>query len=639
MIQENFFFFGVESHPLFGSLYRPRGDNPHGPVPEASGRGIVVCDSLFEEKLWCERAFANLGRYLAGRGYQVLVFDYFGYGNSVGDSIDVDVNSLERDIESACDLLRQAGTNRITLLGVRWSAALACRIAARRDDIDSVAIVNPVKKWKTEFMKALRANVAAQYAIFRKTVMTRDEIVEELNAGGDCVRSGYKMNNIDGYFFSRKFLEQCNEIKLPVEMPDHVRTVRIISIPEKKPVPVDNGEKLALAFHSAGVSCDSVVLEDENAFWLNNEIFTSVTPRLYSELDSWMGTIDAGRKRPAPGSLSQPDISESAVHAGVRESVIEFETRRGDLLDGIIYEPADKPIRDPAFVFSHGGLIGMNGAFRFYTYTARRLAAAGYPCLCFDPHGMGRSHGTIDNKDRLTLFREINHGLLADDVGDAVSVLKKKTGTTRTALFGVCGGAITNLIAQSRYHDVDASFQLSTPVMLPSLQGGIKRMSPGFARFYLKLYLRKIFDPRGLWRFITFRSDYRKMLRTINAAMSGLFDKKPRTPKRPGGLAAGSQQPVEEGLIFNQDFLNSYRNIVARGGKLVFFYGENDSFKWEFQHDFADNFPGDLEAGKELVTVEEIKQANHMYTLREWQNEICDYCLNWADRFAGPGPA
>jgi len=637
MTDEKFFFFREHKRPLFGSLYSPDREAPTD--PSTAGRGLVICDSLFEEKFWSERVFANMGRHLAGLGYHVVVFDYYGYGNSAGDSIEVNATTLERDINSACDLLRQCGVKRLSLLGVRWSAALTCRVARDRVDVDGLALINPVKKWKPEFMKALRANVAGQYAIFRKTVMTRDEIVDEVTDGGDCLRSGYRMNNIDGYFFSRQFLEQCSDINLPVELPERVKSVRLITIPERKTAVTNGEEKLALQFHESGVSCDSIVLEGENAFWLNNEIFTSRTPALYKDIGTWLGTLDSGLHKPAPAVFAEPPVQESVVLNGVRESVVQFESRHGDRLDGVLYVPEGQPSRDPAFVFSHGGLIGMNGAFRFYTHTARRMAAAGYPCLCFDPHGMGRSQGLIENTDRLALFREINHGLLADDVGDAASVLKERTGATRTALFGVCGGAITNLIAQSRNKHIDASFQLSTPVMLPSLHGGIKRMSAGYARFYLGLYMRKIFDPHGLWRFITFRSDYRKMLKTIKAAAGGSIKKKTKRVDRPARINAGSQQPVEEGLVFNEDFLDSYRSIVSRGGRLVFFYGENDSFKWEYHNDFADNFPKDVEAGRDLVSVEVIKQANHMYTLREWQNEICEYCLKWAEKvkFSRPG--
>ena len=75
----------------------------------------------------CERVVANLGRHLSDLGYAVLVFDYFGYGNSVGSSIEVGLPGLVQDIDDACDLLAGAGIGRISLVGIRWGAALACQ--------------------------------------------------------------------------------------------------------------------------------------------------------------------------------------------------------------------------------------------------------------------------------------------------------------------------------------------------------------------------------------------------------------------------------------------------------------------------------------------------------------------------------
>ena len=151
-------------------------------------------------------------------GCTVFSFDYRGYGNSPGETDDVDVAGLERDVLDACGLLRKRGCGRIALVGVRWGAALAERVAASREDVDALFFVQPVIAWRKTLMAALRSNVAGQYAIFKKAVMTREEIVKELLAGGDCVRSGYRMNNIDGYIISRLFFEQSEAVSMPLAL-------------------------------------------------------------------------------------------------------------------------------------------------------------------------------------------------------------------------------------------------------------------------------------------------------------------------------------------------------------------------------------------------------------------------------------
>ncbi len=649
MATEKVMFFRRGDRPMFGMLYGSD-DTARVASPSKRRRGLVICSSLFEEKFWCERVFANLGRHLADLGYEVLVFDYYGYGNSSGHSIDVDVRSLERDVEDACELMAGAGLEKITLLGVRWGAALAC-LGARHKNVDSIFLVNPVKNWKADLMKALRANVAGQYAIFRKTAMTREEIIDELSAGRDCVRSGYAMNNIEGYFFSRDFLEQSQQVKLPVELPERVKHVTVFTIPEKKGAPAGREDTLAAEFRSAGVNCDDVTITEDNAFWINNEIFSSVAPRLNHQLADRLGRLDGGEPAPAGQKRRDPDVFDSFAKDGVLERAVSFTSREGHLLFGVTYLPDGQKQRDMAFVFSHGGLIGMNGAYRFHTRLARRFAREGYPCLCFDPKGMGRAQGNHHGKDRVILFREINLGLLADDVGDAVDFFEKTIGDSEFVLFGVCGGAITNIIAHGRYDSIDASIQLSVPVMLPALTGGIVRMSAGFAKFYLGMYVRKIFNPKAWWRFLSLQSDYEKIFKALRAAGGGVLDRltfrrrstapanpgeRPKAGKRvkkttrPSAEGEVPQPTPDEGLRFNDAYLEAYRRIIKRGGRIVFFYGENDNFKWEFNNEFAGNYPEDLEAGKGLIMIEEIKQANHMYTLREWQDEIGERCLTWA---------
>jgi pimeloyl-ACP methyl ester carboxylesterase len=632
---EKSFFFREGDRPLYGMLYTPDpGGSPTAPAERAS-RGVVICDSLFEENLWSERVDANLARHLSAKGFTVLVFDYFGYGNSVGRSIEVDVESLERDVEDACNLLTSAGINRLSLVGVRWGAALASRAAAARTDVDGLVLINPVRKWKTEFMKALRANVAGQYAIFKKTAMTREEIIGELTSGGDCVRSGYRMNHIDGYFFSSNFHQQLQNVVVPVELPPHVKSVKVVTIPEKKTSAPTREDKLVGEFQSAGVNCDGITLEDDNAFWINNDIFTSVAPGLNREAASFLEDLEDKTTVEKTGLVADPTVFETISNNGIRETAVSFESSDGVQLFGVLYLPDSGAMKDLSFLCSHGGLIGMNGAFRFNTRAARRFAKDGYPSLCFDPHGMGKSRGPFENADQLEFFWKFTHGELADDVGDAARYLKNTVGDKQVVAFGVCGGAITNHIAHGRYDSIDVSLPLSIPVLLPRRSRGGVRMTEGYAKFYLSLYTRKLFNPVAWWRFATFQSEYKYIFKALRTSVGSVFkrsgSKRSAVKAKGGADDKPSSQSTTMGLGFNDMFLEAYRNIIARGDRIIFFHGGNDNFKYEFFDDFVDKYPKDVEAGKDLVTVKEIEHANHMYTLREWQDEICDYCLNWAE--------
>lgn len=600
---------------------------------------MVICDSLFEEKFWCERVFANLGRRLAERGFTVLSFDYYGYGNSGGKSEDVTVTGLEEDIGNACDFLRSQGIDGISLLAVRWGAALACKVASARDDIDSLFLVNPIGVWKSQLMKTLRANVAGQYAIFKKAVITREEIIEELRAGKDCVRAGYRMNNIDGYIFSIDFFEQASEVAVPVPLPGHIQSITAFTIPEG-PTPVARRKDPSIAkLASAGTPIDDVFIEEDNAFWINNRIFTSTTPNFFREMEERLEALPEPRAEnaSAPKDL---ESDESCVIDGVTETAVTIRNDEGHDIQAVLYLPEESKKQSEGFIFTHGGLIGLNGAFRFNTRGARRLAKEGYTCLCCDSPGMGRSQGTIDNIEQRMMFRKICTGQFVPDVRNAARFLINKTGVNKIVLIGVCGGAGTNILAHSRCEEINGSVLLSVPVMLSSLDYDEVRMSEGYARFYLGMYVGKIFNPKAWWRFVTGKSETDKILKSLQVAVTGLLSKvaslfggnreKVKVPEQPEQSEQKPDVPGEgDNLQFNKAFLEAYQKIVARKERMYFVFGEHDNFKWEFKTEFVKERADEYAAGEEYIDVEEIPHANHMYTLREWQDTIVDRCMEW----------
>jgi pimeloyl-ACP methyl ester carboxylesterase len=660
MYDERSFFFEGAAGPLYGVLFSPRGEG-RSRTPAVPGRGVVICDSLFEEKFFSERANVNLARRLAESGLAVLMFDYRGYGNSVGESEEVDPAGLLRSAQDACDFLRGAGCGRLVLVGVRWGAAVAEQAARSRDDVEALFLVQPLASWRKALLQALRANVAGQYSVFKKVVMTRDEIIKELTGGGDCVRAGYRMNNVDGYIISRAFYEQSEGMKLPGAVPPRAPAV-VFEIREGDACEDRESAELVAAWRGMGASCEHVVVAGDNRFWFNNRIFTSVVPNLYREIEDRLKALPA-----APAAAGAPRdglMRESIVHGGVRETALDFASSSGKPLFGVLYEPEKGGTAELGFVFTHGGLIGMNGAFRFNTRAARRLAGEGIRSLCFDPHGMGRSIDGIGNIDQRQLFRKIQSGLFADDVERAVAFFRSRTGDRRVTLFGVCGGAITSCLAYGRSRGIDTAVLLSIPIMLSGLSHEEIRMSDGYALFYLGLYARKIFNPKAWWRLITFQSEYGMIGKSLSVGLGGVVRRLRRraaparstsapacTPPPPAAETGAAGQALPEGspaaeaaerkslsatssitmsgIQFNEHFLAAYRSIVARRGKVLFVFGDNDNFKWEFYGEFAEKYPADMRAGEGIVTIETVKHANHMYTLREWQDEIITLCLRW----------
>jgi len=132
------FHFGPPERRLFGCL--------HVPGAGRASRGVVLCHPFGHEAIQFHRALGQLALHLAGAGLAVLRFDAGGCGDSAGTSEDVRLGSWVHDISAAVDelLWRQPDLRRVDLVGLRLGGTLACLAAARRGDIERLALWDAV---------------------------------------------------------------------------------------------------------------------------------------------------------------------------------------------------------------------------------------------------------------------------------------------------------------------------------------------------------------------------------------------------------------------------------------------------------------------------------------------------------------
>lgn len=134
----NPFYFGSSARRLFGIYMPARGSR-------TSPSAVVVCYPWGQEYLRSHRSLKHLSTLLARAGVDVLRFDYYGTGDSAGDMGDGDLAGWESDIETAIDELKDTtSAPHVGLVGLRLGATLAARVAARRSDVDRVALWDPV---------------------------------------------------------------------------------------------------------------------------------------------------------------------------------------------------------------------------------------------------------------------------------------------------------------------------------------------------------------------------------------------------------------------------------------------------------------------------------------------------------------
>ena len=132
------FYFGTSQKQLFGVYHAPGTKTPRQSA-------ILLCQPLGHEYLRAHRAFRNLGVSLAGQGFHVLRFDYFGCGDSGGDGEQATVDQNLADLAAAIEELKDtSGASKVSLIGLRFGATLAALSASSRQDIDRIVLWDPV---------------------------------------------------------------------------------------------------------------------------------------------------------------------------------------------------------------------------------------------------------------------------------------------------------------------------------------------------------------------------------------------------------------------------------------------------------------------------------------------------------------
>ncbi|MCS6914980.1 MAG: alpha/beta fold hydrolase [Myxococcales bacterium] len=131
-------FFGPSARSLFG-IYHPPVGRP------ARNRGVLLCAPLGQEAIRAHRALRQLAILLSRARYHVLRFDYYGCGDSAGDSSEGHTTQWLEDIATATAELKDcAGVNRVCWVGLRYGASLAVLAARGRRDLDSLVLWDPV---------------------------------------------------------------------------------------------------------------------------------------------------------------------------------------------------------------------------------------------------------------------------------------------------------------------------------------------------------------------------------------------------------------------------------------------------------------------------------------------------------------
>lgn len=251
------FFFGSADRTLFGLLriaQQPR------------GVGVVLCQPHAHEYIRCHRAFHGLGQRLAKQGFYVLVFDYYGTGDSAGDYEDGMVSGWKDDVNTAIDALKQRmSLERVCLVGMRLGGTLAAMACAGRADVDALAL------WDTI---TTGSDIADELAKIRM-----------LQALDPVQQRDVDYADVLGYPLTMEMVSQLNEIDL----------FSIARLPVPKLLILEtsgegNGHRLADRAKASGSHVEYQEI-DEARVWVREPYESIVPQKAISMLVSWLSEV------------------------------------------------------------------------------------------------------------------------------------------------------------------------------------------------------------------------------------------------------------------------------------------------------------------------------------------------------------
>jgi len=132
------FFFGNSGKTLFGVYHQPVAQN-------IRDMGVVLCYPGPQEYMSAHWAFRRLAGLLSQSGFHVLRFDYFGTGDSSGESTRANIAQWRTDIGTAVkELVDMSRVRGVSLMGGRLGAALAVQATIGEIRLKNLVLWDPV---------------------------------------------------------------------------------------------------------------------------------------------------------------------------------------------------------------------------------------------------------------------------------------------------------------------------------------------------------------------------------------------------------------------------------------------------------------------------------------------------------------
>lgn len=311
---------------------------------------------------------------------------------------------------------------------------------------------------------------------------------------------------------------------------------------------------------------------------------------------------------------------------------VTFVNRNGRQLHGIFHQPDQPAAPDLAVLLLSPGVKMRVGPQRLYLRLTERLVALGLPVLRFDFEGLGDAEGAFGEVLLKDFYNHIEVGRFVNDTVDTMDWMQAHYGFQRFIVSGLCGGAITGLLAGSRDSRIAGLFGLGiTPVLASRAADEAKYMTTGMLEQRRRHYLGRLKSPYAWLRVLTLQADNRAIWKAITLPLR----------KRLQGPTPPAPKPDQDNA--NPLFAPAFFRMLETGRPMQFVFGGSDRLRWEFDEKFVARHQERLQRNPHGFAVHVVPDANHVLSLTEWQDEMIGVADRWVrDHFpatAAPSPA
>jgi exosortase A-associated hydrolase 2 len=269
---ERAFYFENDMKRLFAFLHSPDDGRGNG--------GIIFCHPYGEEKQLSYRVFVRFARELCLRGFHVLRFDCYGYGDSEGNFEEATLETQIADTIKAIDLLEvQFGIRKVSLLGLRWGGTVAALAAEQDSRIESLILWSPIINGK-EYLDELIRKEMLSNLVNKVARVSKDLIFEEFKSKG--------LINIEGHNLTMGSFEEISGIDLTA-LASRFKGTAFMAATKDIPRVHQSLETLSEIYKKNGVFCE-LNLVDDRIFWDWESFWVWYMPeQLYEVTLNWIG--------------------------------------------------------------------------------------------------------------------------------------------------------------------------------------------------------------------------------------------------------------------------------------------------------------------------------------------------------------